>query len=109
MAARSSKRPTQAYKTLLGGAKAWNALSNVSRTTVNNYLNNMGSTRWQLLYQQANRIRLGLPASGTSTSRTPATGVESEVLSYLAIAGISGEIMIYCASKARKSKADKSA
>lgn len=97
------------YKTLLGGAKAWNALSNVSRTTVNNYLNNMGSTRWQLLYQQANRIRLGLPASGTSTSRTPATGVESEVLSYLAIAGISGEIMIYCASKARKSKADKSA
>lgn len=97
------------YKTLLGGAKAWNALSNVSRTTVNNYLNNMGSTRWQLLYQQANRIRLGLPASGTSTSRTPATGVESEVLSYLAIAGISGEIMIYCASKTRKSKADKSA
>lgn len=97
------------YKTLLGGAKAWNALSNVSRTTVNNYLNNMGSTRWQLLYQQANRIRLGLPASGTSTSRTPATGVESEVLSSLAIAGISGEIMIYCASKARKSKADKSA
>ena len=97
------------YKTLLGGAKAWNALSNVSRTTVNNYLNNMGSTRWQLLYQQANRIRLGLPASGTSTSRTPATGVESEVLSYLAIAGISGEIMICCASKTRKSKADKSA
>ena len=97
------------YKTLLGGAKAWNTLSNVSRTTVNNYLNNMGSTRWQLLYQQANRIRLGLPASGTSTSRTPATGVESEVLSYLAIAGISGEIMIYCASKTRKSKADKSA
>ncbi len=96
------------YQILLGGASAWNALSNVSRTTVNSYLNNAGSTRWQLLYQQANRVRLGLAGSRTP-SRTPATGVETNMLWYFALAGISGEVMIYCANKARKSKSKKSA
>lgn len=96
------------YQILLGGASAWNALSNVSRTTVNSYLANAGSTRWQLLYQQANRVRLGQTGLRTP-GKTPATGVETSALWYLAAAGISGEVMIYCANKARKSKSKKSA
>ncbi len=96
------------YHILLNGASAWNALSNVSRTTVNSYLTNAGSTRWQLLYQQANRVRLGL-AGGRTPSKTPATAVKTSALWYLAIAGISGEVMIYCANMARKSKSKKSA
>ncbi len=49
------------YQQVLNGMKAWNAMSTTQRRAVNDHLIANGSTRYQILYKQANEYRLGMP------------------------------------------------
>lgn len=49
------------YQQVLNGMKAWNAMSTTQRRAVNDHLIASGSTRYQILYKQANEYRLGMP------------------------------------------------
>ena len=96
------------YQQILSGMQAWNSMSNSQRRSVNDYLIENGSTRFQTLYQQANQYRLGMPIKQGSGGVGSAASVNtaSHTMLFIPAAGftLSASALALLASKKRKLK-----
>lgn len=92
------------YNQILGGFSTWNSLTQAQRSSINSYLTAAGSSRYQVLYRQANQVRLNLPVSGTSKGSV-STSTQSDALLWFSAALISGAVAIVAIESNKKQKA----